>query len=123
MANIDVSDVILDPEFSSPIQIISRIPVQNSLGENKLTETVRKTYGCVQPADGKTIERLPEGLRVADIQSFWVKGRNVIVASSPGKYSSVLVFQGMRYQVQHLFPWGHFGQGFQEGVCIAEKPA
>jgi len=121
MGNVDVSTLMSDPDFVDPIQVIMRVPRTNYLGEASFSEEVLNTYGSVQPADFQTVNKLPEALRVANVSSFWFLG--IIVASAPGKYSSVLVFRGRRYQVQTVADWSHFGDGFTEGSCIAEVPA
>lgn len=121
MANIDVTDLLSDPDFVDDICLVDRVPSINSFGENTLKETSFKTVGSVQPATAKVIQRLPEMLRVANLSSFWFKGN--IVASASGKYTSVLVFKGLRYQVQTVADWSNFGQGYCEGTCVAEVPA
>lgn len=121
MAQIDVTEILYDPDFVDEVTLINRIPTVNDLGENTLKEVCIPSIGCVQPASGRVIQRIPEALRVANMSSFWVKG--VITASAPGKYSAVLVFKGNRYQVQTVFDWTNWGEGFCEGVCVAEVPA
>lgn len=121
MARIDVTELLTDPDFVDAIELIDRRPAVNSFGENTLAETCLKSIGSVQPASGRAINRLPEALRVANISSFWFKG--TIVASAPGKYSSILVFKGQRYQVQTVMDWSNWGAGWCEGTCVAEVPA
>lgn len=121
MSRIDVTELLTDTDFVGPIQLVSRLPRINSLGENLLTETTVTSVGSVQPASGRAIARLPEALRVANVSSFWFKG--TIVASAPGKYSSILVFSGQRYQVQTVLDWTNWGAGWCEGTCVAEVPA
>lgn len=121
MAQLDVSDILNDPLFVDQITLIQRLPRVNSLGENVITETCINSYGTVQPASGRTLQRLPDEMRVANVSSFWFKGE--IVASEPGKYSSVIVFCGKRYQVQVVFDWGNWGAGWCEGTCVAEVPS
>lgn len=121
MANVDVSELLTDPDFVDPIQVITRRYRVNSLGEQSLSEKVLTTVGSVQPANYRTVQKLPEALRVANVSSFFFKGE--IVASEPGKYASILVFRGKRYQVQTVADWSNFGQGYTEGTCIAEVPA
>lgn len=121
MAQLDVSELMSDPDFIDPIQIITRVPSVDSLGQNHFTETVLATVGSVQPASYRTVQKLPEAFRLANVSSFWVKG--VIVASAPGKYSSVLVFRGASYQVQTVADWSNFGEGYCEGTCVAEVPS
>jgi hypothetical protein len=120
MAQIDVSDLLSDPDFVDPIQVITRRPSVNSLGENYLKETTLNSIGSVQPASFKTVQKLPEAMRVANVSSFWFKGK--IQASAPGVYSSILVFHGIRYQVQTVADYSNFGAGYTEGTCVAEKP-
>jgi hypothetical protein len=121
MAQIDITELLSDPDFVDHISLVSRKPSVNLYGENTLTETKLDTIGSVQPASGKVLQRLPEALRVANVSSFWFKGP--IVASEPGKYTDVLVFKGTRYQVQTVQDWTNWGQGWSEGTCIAEVPA
>jgi galactose-6-phosphate isomerase len=120
-AQIDVSDVLLDPDFTSPVCLIDRKNVVDNYGQNSIKEVPFETVGSIQPASGKVIARLPEAMRVANLSSFWV--RATIIASAPGKYSSILVFNGQRYQVMTVFDWSNYGAGFTEGVCVAEVPA
>lgn len=121
MALVDVTELLHDPDFVDPIQAITRYPRINSKGEQSFEEVTTDGVGSVQPASGKTLFKLPEEFRVANVSSFWFQGD--IVASAPGKYSSVLVFKGKRYQVQMVFDWTNFGAGWCEGTCVAEVPA
>lgn len=121
MALVDVTELLVDPDFVDAIQVITRVDTVNSQGENQLAETTLSTVGSVQPASGRTIARLPEEFRVANVSEFWFKGQ--IVTSSPGEYSSILVFQGVRYEVQTVQNWLNFGAGWSSGTCIAQVPA
>jgi hypothetical protein len=121
VAQIDVADILSDPDFVSEVILIDRVPFVNSKGENTIKEVQLKTIGCVQPATGKVLTRLPEALRSADISSFWMKG--TIQANTPGKYTSILVYHGRRYQVQTVFNWKNYGEGYTEGICVAQVPA
>lgn len=121
MGRIDVTELLIDPDFVGPIQLIERRPRINSFGENVLTESAVDSVGSVQPASGRALSRLPEALRQANVSSFWFKG--TIVASEPGKYSSILVFRGQRFQVQTVMDWTNWGAGWCEGTCVAEMPS
>jgi hypothetical protein len=121
MANVDVTELLSDPDFVDPIQVITRSQRVDGLGEATYFETILNTFGSVQPANFKTVSKLPEALRVANVSSFFFKGE--IIASEPGKYASILVFRGKRYQVQTVADWTNFGAGYCEGTCVAEVPA
>ncbi len=121
MANVNVVELLNDPDFIDPIQLVDRRPRINNLGENILTEITENSFGSVQPASGRAIQRLPELLRVANMSSFWFKG--TIVASAPGKYASVLIFKKTRYQIITVFDWTNWGEGWCEGLAVAEVPS
>jgi len=121
MAQVDVSELMHDPDFVDKMIVIERKTTVNSKGENVLEECLIPSVGSVQPASGKTLFRLPEEFRVANVSSFWFQGS--IIASAPGKYSSIIVFRGQRFQVQTVFDWTNFGAGWVEGTCVAEVPA
>lgn len=121
MAQVDVTELLVDPDFIDDLTLINRVPQMNSRGELILTETSTPTVGSVQPASGKALNRIPEALREVNMSSFWVKAE--IVASSPGKYAAILVFRGRRYQVKNVFDWMNFGEGWCEGLCVGEVPA
>ncbi len=121
MANVDVTNLLTDPDFVDKIEVITRTTAVSGLGENKLTESTLCTVGSVQPATGKALNRLPEALRLENMSSFWFKGE--IVATAPGLYPSILVFKGRRFQVKNVFDWSNFGRGYTEGLCVAENPS
>lgn len=121
MAQIDVTELLTDPDFVDKIQVVTRRDRVDGLGENQLTENTLNTVGSVQPASGKNIQRLPEALRVANVMDFFFKGE--IIATEPGKYSSILVFKNRRFQVQTIQDWSNWGAGWTQGTCVAEIPA
>lgn len=121
MALIDVSELLLDPDFVDAIALVHRTPTVNEFGENTLVESQIQTVGSVQPASGKTIQRLPDALRVQDVSSFWVQGK--IVADGRSQYPDVLCFRGTRYAVQTVQDWSNWGGGWSEGTCVVEKPS
>lgn len=110
-----------DPDFVDDIDVITRTPYVNSKGENVIQESTVSSCGSVQPADYQAIQKLPEAMRTENVSQFWFKGD--IIASAPGKYSSILVFRGKRYQVRTVEDWGNFGEGYSAGVCVVETPA
>jgi len=121
MPQIDVTELLTDPDFVGEIIQITRQTRVNSLGENILTECPIKTVVSVPPANGKEIERLPEAQRVANLMNFYFKG--TIIASAPGKYSDILVFRGQRFQVLLVQDWSAWGAGYCAGLCVAEVPS
>lgn len=121
MALIDVSELMVDPDFVDKMVLVTRVSKVNNLGQNVLTEAFENSFGSIQPASGQTLERLPEAMRNVNMVSFWFKGK--IIATAAGKYSSLLIFKGSRFNVKTVFDWTNWGEGWSEGLCIAELPA
>lgn len=121
MAQIDVTELLADADFVDHLSLIHRVSKLNNLGENTLEECLQPTFGSVQPASGKTLQRLPEALRVANVSSFWVKGE--IKADGTSAYPDIISFRGRRYQVQTVMDWTNWGGGWCEGTCVAERPS
>jgi hypothetical protein len=120
MANIDVQQLMCDPDFVDKVILVTRTPTVNFLGENNFNETNLPTYGSVQPASFRQIQKIPEAMRVVNMSSFWING--TIVATASGQYSSILIFKGVRYQVMQVFDWSQWGLGYTEGICVGERP-
>ena len=121
MANIEVTELLVDPDFVDPMTVVTRFPVVNGLGETSLREETQNSFGCVEPISGKDVEKIPEALRTSDVRTFWFRG--TIEASAPGKYSSIIVFAGKRFQVKAVSDWANFGAGYTSGFCVAEVPS
>jgi hypothetical protein len=119
MALIDVSDLLLDPDFINNVSLIHRTTVVNSFGKNELTETTFNTFGSVQPAPVKEIQRLPESLRMSDVRKFWIKAE--ILSDGDSQYPDIILFQGKRFQVINTEPWLNYGAGWNAGLCVWEK--
>lgn len=120
-SRIDITELLTDPDFVGPIIHIGRKYRVDSYGKNVLNECPVNTVGSVQPISGREILKIPESMRVVNMMTFFLKG--TIVASAPGKYSDILVFEGQRFQVLTVNDWSAWGQGFCEGTCVAEVPA
>ncbi len=121
MALIDVSELLLDPDFVNPVSLVHRTFTIDSFGKNVLTESSVDTIGSVQPASAKDMMRLPEALRIRDVRKFWIKAE--ILTDGDSQYPDIIVFQGKRFQVINTEPWLNYGLGWNAGLCVWEKPA
>jgi hypothetical protein len=120
MGQIDVTDVLADPDMVDPVVLTHRIPTVDNYGSNQLTEEAVNTFGSVQSVSGKTLARLPDEYRVANVMSFWIRGK--IIADGKNRYPDLICFNGERYAVQAVFDWTNWGAGWCEGTCVREKP-
>lgn len=116
---IDVSDLLLDPDFVQSMVLIKRTTSVNSFGENVLVEAPEPVVGSAQPLSGKDLERLPEALRQRNVRSFWIKAE--VVTDGSGVYLDLVEFQGKRYQVLSSKPWLNWGAGWNEVIAVEES--
>lgn len=121
MAQLDVSELLLDPDFIDRLKLIHRASTVNSFGENELTETTVNTVGSIQPAPAKEFQRLPEALRTSDVRAFYIKA--AILSDGSSQYPDIIVFNSSRFQVLSVEPWLNYGSGWNKGLAVAEKPA
>lgn len=121
MALVDVTELLTDPDFVDALTLIARVTTVNSKGENVLSEQSFCSIGSVQPATGKTLQRLPEALRLADVSSFWIKGK--VPVDGVDVYPDLIVWKNQRYAVQNIQDFTNWGQGWCEGTCVREKPS
>lgn len=122
MADIDVSDLLTDPDFTSTATLIRRAVSVNSYGESVLTETPSMITAVIQGSGAETLDRLPEGVRLSDLIDVYYKG--VLSAERPAGYADVILWGGKRYQVFEVTEdFMNFGQGFMKAVCKLETVA
>ncbi len=118
---IDVSDILLDTDFVSNLNLIHRTEVVNSYGKTELTEDLVQTVGSVQPLPQKDIMRLPEAMRIKDVRGFWIKAP--ILSDGTAQYPDIISFGGKRFEVISVEPWLNWGGGWNKGICVQAEPA
>lgn len=121
MAQVDVTELLTDPDFVDEIKLVKRMSTVNAAGENVVTDQTFCSLGSVQSATGKTIQRLPEDMRVRDVRTFIVKG--TITTDANGRYSDIIIFRGLRFTIITVNDWTNFGAGWCRGICVREVPA
>lgn len=119
MAQLDVSDLMLDPDFADTLVLITRVSSINEFGEPVLTETSSNIIGIVQQGGSDELARLPEGAKLSEAISVFHK--SILSTERAGGYADIIVWQGQRYQVQDIEePYSHYGGGFSKAICLLE---
>lgn len=119
MALLDVSEVISDPLFTTPVTLVRTEEYVNDLGEATWRDAETRDVSAVVTSDTKTIERLPDALRragtilvrflVKDFEDFRARGYDAVV------------WRGRRFVVKDAADYSHFGAGFVRMVCWPEE--
>lgn len=119
MALLDVSEVISDPLFTSPVTLIVREESEDEDGQPVWTETDQYEVQAVVTSDMKTLERLPEEIR--RVGSIVVR---FLVKDAPtfqGRAHDCVVWRGKRFAINDCADYTMFGKGFLRLICSPEE--
>lgn len=115
MANLDVSDLILDPDFSQPIIVQrNRITVSDQ-GLGVSTPTQVQVIATVVPASSLDLNRLAD----ADL----LKGKIRIfvqfplIAGDDTNTADIVFWNGRQYTVSAVDDYTNFGVGFVDAMA------
>jgi len=120
MAQVDVSDILTDPDFLDTVTLIRRTPeVVSSVGRASFVETSSQVYMCVQGRKAETLTREPNDAWLTDAIDVYYAG--VLYGAAPGGYADVIVWRGKRYQVEAVVEnYSNYGAGWTHAVCRLE---
>lgn len=116
MAFLDVSDILLDPDFMDSSLVCER-NVQtvgsNGMATNATTNT--PFAGVVTSDNGDLLERNPDGERIKG--NLTIHTRFQLDDGGAGNTADIVQWQGRRYTVTVVNDWSHFGRGFVVASC------
>lgn len=69
--------------------------------------TTVSARACVQPATGRDLQRLPEGLRARDVVALW--SVDELLTARPGQEPDIVTIDGASWQVEHVERWDQLG--------------
>lgn len=116
MALLDVTEVLLDPDFMDGGLVCFR-GVQ-TVGDDGLAvnaETQHPFYGVITSSDGDILARLPDGERI--IGSILIHTKFRLNDGSATETADKVTWRGRSYTVTNVNDYSHFGQGFVAAEC------
>ncbi|QYY30242.1 hypothetical protein K2O51_22995 [Cupriavidus pinatubonensis] len=116
MALLDVTDVLLDPDFMDTGLVCNRM-TQTVDDHGRATNTVTATpFAAVVTSDkGDILHRNADGSRI--IGSITVHTTFRLSDGSAGQDADEIVWQGRTYTVANVNDYSHFGRGFVCATC------
>lgn len=119
MADLDVTELLSDPDFIDALGVIRR-SVAFSAGAAVVTDAPEATiYGSVQPAGADDLELLPEGTRLHDSLVLYTLA--AVAPQTDDGPGDVLVWKGYRWVVRAVpEDWSHFGAGYRKALAVKE---
>lgn len=116
MALLDVTDVVLDPDFMDTSLTYERNSV--TVGSNGIaTQTTVTTAfsGVVTSNTGDILERMTDGERIKG--SITIHTKTVLNDGATGTTADIVQWRGRRYTVSNVNDYSHFGRGFIAANC------
>lgn len=116
MPQLDVSDVLLDPEFIDMSLVCVR--QAQTVGNDGLavnTPTSTPFYGVVTNDTGDLLERRADGERI--MASITVHTKFRLTAGKDGLSADIVTWDGDDYTVSAVANWSKYGRGFMMATC------
>lgn len=117
MPGLDVSDVLLDPDFMNKGIDCKRTAVVP--GDNGRSQTIianSKFNGVVTSNDGFKLDRRPDGTVIKGAIN--IHTRFVLTEGDASHQADEITWQGREYIVSQTLPNTQYGRGFIKAICI-----
>lgn len=115
MAQLDVTDIVLDPDFIDRLQCERQTQVIGDDGIATSTTQLITFVGVVTNDSGDKLKRGAAGERVSG--NITVHSRTKLIAGADGIPADIVNFNGRRYTVSAVSDYSHFGRGFVAATC------
>jgi len=112
MPLLDVSDVLLDPDFADTITVYRQAVTVGDDGRAVRTETAIATGAVITPDKFSTLQRLAEGSNVSETITVTTQFR--LTSSTDGYDADEILWNGKRYVVIAVGDCTRYGAGFIE---------
>ena len=122
MSELDVSDLLLDPEIGgNAFQVIRRQQTVNGYGETVLTQTTLDAVGAVYPTGDNRLQRQADFSTQADTITVVTRFRLRGASKSGGDayQPDIVLWNGNHYVVADINQYTNYGAGFIEAQCTA----
>ncbi|MDY6481709.1 hypothetical protein SKM54_04495 [Acinetobacter faecalis] len=117
MAGLDVSDVLLDPDFMEKGLVCKRTIVDvGSNGRPIKTESSHPFNAVVTTNSGINLDRQPDGTIIKGAINLHT--RFALIAGGEYQQADEVVWRNQTYIVIQALPNLHYGRGFVKAVCI-----
>lgn len=116
MADLDVSDVLDDPDFANQLTVIRKTQAVSNSGVafNPATTNI-SIYGVVTVGSMLPLQRAADYELAKKIIT--VHTRTTLFGVQAGYEPDIVVWNGNNYVVKRPNNWSHFGQGFTANEC------
>ena len=116
MPSLDVSDVLLDPDFMTMDLVCKRIMV--AVGDNGRSVKSEQSFqfsGVVTTNSGQNMDRREDGTLIKGAINIHTK--TPLMAGDAGQQADEITWKGKTYYVVQVLDNLHYGGGFNKVIC------
>jgi galactose-6-phosphate isomerase len=116
MAELDVSELMTDPDFVSSFTVIRAGQTIDEHGRAQVAaQAPKKILGAVFPISARTMNMMPDYVNVNGSIEIYTKFR--LEGPSTTTQADTVIWQGNTYLVANVQSYSHFGAGHIRAVC------
>ncbi len=122
MPLLDVSDVLLDPDFLDTTLVVTRNA--QTVGSDGIAVDTPMTgpfYGVVTSMGGAVLQRVAEGARITD--TITIHTQFQLIPGQEGFDADVVTWSGRQWTVTNVNSYSTYGRGFIAATCTLKKLA
>lgn len=120
MPLLDVTDVLLDPDFLDTSPVVQRNA--QTVGDDGMavnTTTEIPFAGVITSLNGAVLQRVAEGSRIADTITIHTPFK--LIAGQPGFDADIVVWDGVHWTVTNVNSYSQYGRGFVAATCTMKE--
>lgn len=120
MPLLDVTDVLLDPDFLDTSLSVTRNA--QTVGDDGIavdTPTTTGFYGVVTSLNGSVLQRVAEGAHIEDTITIHTPFK--LIAGQAGYDADVVNWQGRQWTVTNVNDYSTYGRGFVAATCTMKQ--
>lgn len=120
MPFLDVTDVLLDPDFLDTTLSVTRNA--QTVGNDGIavdTPTTTGFFGVVTSLNGSVLQRVAEGEHIEDTITIHTPYR--LIAGQAGYDADVVNWQGRQWTVTNVNDYSTYGRGFVAATCTMKQ--
>ena len=115
MPNLDVSDVLLDPDFWTFDLICNRQKITMVKGRSQATTAAETFGGVVTTNNGQNMDRKPDGTLIKGAINIHTKF--ALTSGNAEMKADEVTWRGKQYIVSQVLDNLHYGEGFIKAIC------
>ncbi len=120
MPFLDVTDVLLDPDFlDTTLSVTRNAQTVTDGGIAVDAPTTTGFYGVVTSLNGSVLQRVAEGAHIEDTITIHTPFK--LIAGQAGYDADVVNWQGLQWTVTNVNDYSTYGRGFVAATCTMKQ--